>query len=98
MESTTTTQAVADSTTVGPVLSDDKPKITGQEAEISLADLHNSAGESNNAYPGKAWKTKTDPSIKDQTTELPLGMNTNNFKWSLIRKHCLFSRFTFTLA
>ena len=74
MEPTAATQVVVDTTTVGPALSDDKPKLTGQETQISLADLHNSAGGSNNEYPGKTWKTRTDISVKDPTSDLPLGI------------------------
>ena len=74
MEPTATTQAVVDTTTVGAALSDDKPKITGQETQISLADLHNSARGSSNEYPGKTWKTRSDISVKDPTSALPLGI------------------------
>ena len=92
MKSSLFTPVLVDATTSGRILSDDNSKLTGQKTDVSLADLHSSAGDSE--HPDKTWKTQEKLSTKDHSTVLPLGGFTIQWFSSLHRsfKDCQFNR------
>ena len=92
MKSSLFTPVLVDATTSGRILSDDNSKLTGQKMDVSLADLHSSAGDSE--HPDKTWKTQTKLSTKDHSTVLPLGGLTIQWFSSLHRsfQDCQFNR------